>query len=157
MAIRPKTQVTMQMQASGQTAARSHIRVRDVSTIIDEPLERHGSNLGLTPTETFMASLIGCTNVISKRIAAGMGLKTGEMKVALTAEMDRRGTMLLEEVEVPFSDVRMTISLETDATDAQLEHLKAELARFCPIAKMIRAAGCTITEDWTRLPLPADH
>ena len=155
MAIRAKTRVSMSLSAVGQSDARSHVRARDTEMIIDEPLDRHGSNLGLTPTETFMASLIGCTNVISKRIAGSMGLRVGEMTVDLTAEFDRRGTMLIEEVDEPFSDIQMTIQLETDATDDQLVHLQAELARYCPIAKMIRATGCTITETWTRLPLRA--
>lgn len=153
MAIRQKSVVQMKVNATGETHARSRLRVRDVEGVIDEPVERHGTNQGLTPTETLMASLIGCTNVISKRIAHSMDVEMGEMEIDLTAQFDRRGTMLQEEIEQPFSDVVMDISVKTDATDAQLEDIKRELAKFCPIAKVIRGSGVTITENWTKIPL----
>lgn len=151
--IKPKATVKMAMTATGETHARSQIHVRDVSSTIDEPPERDGTNLGLTPTETLMSSLIGCTNVISKRIAHGMGVEMGEMKIALTADFNRLGAMLMEEVETPFSNIVMDIEVATNATPDQLETIKTDLAKFCPVAKVMRASGITITENWTTVPL----
>ena len=153
MAIRQKTTIQMKMSATGETHARSRIRARDVESTIDEPLERDGTNQGLSPTETLMASLIGCTNVISKRIAHHMGVGMGQMDVALTSNFDRRGVMLQDEVERPFTDIVMDITVETDATPDQLDAIKADLQKYCPIAKVIRGSGVTITENWTTKPL----
>ncbi len=153
MAIRQKTVVQMKLEATGETHARSKVRARNVESIIDEPLERDGTNLGLTPTETLMASLIGCTNVITKRIAHHMGVETGEMNVSLTSDFDRRGVSLAEEIERPFSNIVMDIELATNATPEQMEDIKRDLAKFCPIAKVIRGSGVTITENWTLKPL----
>ena len=153
MAIRQKTVIQMKVNATGETHARSKVRARDVESTIDEPLERDGTNQGLSPTETLMASLIGCTNVITKRIAHGMGVETGEMEVNLTANFDRRGTMLMEEIERPFTDIVMDITIATDATAAQMDDIKRDLAMYCPIAKVIRGSGVTITENWTVTPL----
>ncbi|MEM9394104.1 MAG: OsmC family protein [Pseudomonadota bacterium] len=127
--------------------------MRDVSSIIDEPAERGGTNLGLTPTETLMSSLIGCTNVISKRIAHGMGVEMGEMKVSLSADFNRLGTMLQEEIEEPFSNIVMDIEVATNATPEQLEAIKTDLEKYCPIAKVMRGSGITITENWKTTPL----
>ena len=151
--IRPKTQIKMQIAAVGETHARSRIKVRDVEGIIDEPLVRDGTNMGLTPTETLMASLIGCTNVISKRIAHGMGIEMGEMQIDLTADFDRRGTILDTEIDQPFSNIVMDIAVATDASADQIEAIKTDLSKFCPIAKVIRGSGITITENWTTTPL----
>lgn len=151
--IKQKTAITMKMSGSGQTHARSQVRSRDVFSVVDEPFERGGSNLGLSPTETLMSALIGCTNVISKRIAQGMGITMGEMAINLTASFDRRGTMLLEEVDIPFTDIVLDIDVATDASDDQIALVKSELAKFCPVAKVIRAAGATITENWSTRPL----
>lgn len=151
--IRQKTTLVARQSAVGQTHSRSHIRVRDVYNIIDEPLERAGTNLGLSPTETMMSALIGCTNVISKKIAKKMGVTFGEMKIDMSYKFNRLGTMLMEEVEVPFDDVVMDIEVETDATPAQMETIKSELEKFCPVAKVFRAAGMTITENWSAQPL----
>ncbi len=144
----PKTEVTMSMSAIGETHARTKINIRDVSSIIDEPEARGGTNQGLTPTETLMASLIGCTNVISKRIADKMGVELGVMDIQLSAKFDRRGTMLEEEIDVPFSSVTMDIEIDTDATEEQMNALKTDLAKFCPIAKVLRGSGVKITENW---------
>lgn len=151
--VKPKTQIEMKMSGSGQSHARSRIDVRDVFSVIDEPIVRGGTNLGLSPTETLMASLIGCTNVISKRIAHGLGVEMGEMKIGLSAQFDRRGTMLADEVERPFSDVVLDIEVATNATPAQLETIRSDLAKYCPITKVLRGSGITITENWTTLPL----
>ena len=71
----------------------------------------------------------------------------------MSYKFNRLGTMLMEEVEVPFDDVVMDIEVETDATPAQMETIKSELEKFCPVAKVFRAAGMTITENWSAQPL----
>lgn len=153
MAIKMKTVIQMKLDGTGETHARSKVRARDVESTIDEPLQRDGTNQGLSPTETLMASLIGCTNVITKRIAHGMGVEMGELDVKLTANFDRRGVTLAEEVERPFTDIVMDIEVATDATPAQMDAITTDLAKYCPIAKVIRGSGVTITENWTTKPL----
>ena len=148
-----KSEVIMSMSATGETHARTKINIRDVSSVIDEPEARGGTNQGLTPTETLMASLLGCTNVISKRIAHKMGIELGEMDIQLSAKFDRRGTMLEEEIDVPFSEVKMDIEIDTDATEEQINMLKIDLAKFCPIAKVLRGSGVNIIENWIINPL----
>ena len=151
--IKQKTTIVARQSGVGQTHSRSHVRVRDVYNIIDEPLERAGTNLGLSPTETMMSALIGCTNVISKKIAAKMGVTFGEMKIEMSYKINRLGTMLLEKVDVPFDEVVLEIDVETDATQAQMDAIKADLEKFCPVAIVFRAAGMTITENWSTRPL----
>jgi putative redox protein len=151
--IRQKTTITARQSGVGQTHSRSHVRIRDVYHIIDEPLERGGTNLAPTPTETMMSALIGCTNVISKKIAKKMGVAFGEMKIDMSYSFNRLGTLLEEEVEVPFNDVVLDISVQTDATPEQMAAIKSELEKYCPVAKVFRAAGMTITENWSTLPL----
>ena len=77
----------------------------------------------------------------------------GEMTIGFSAQFDRRGTLLEHEVEHPFSDIVMDIEVKTDATPAQLETIRVELEKYCPIAKVMRGSGITITENWTAAPL----
>ena len=146
--IKPKTKIGMKLGAKSVSHTRTDVSVRDISGIIDEPEVRGGTNLGLTPTETLMASLLGCTNVITNRIAEHMGVEIGSMDIALAVDFDRRGVMLQEDVERPFSNVVLDIDIATDATPEQMEKIKTDLQKFCPIAKVIRGSGVTITENW---------
>ena len=54
-----KTEVTMKVSASCPHHARADVSVGGVESVIDEPTERGGTNLGMTPTETMVAALIG--------------------------------------------------------------------------------------------------
>src|SRR5262252_2221376 len=65
--VKEKTTVTQRIRGDCPTHSRTEISVRDVRTVIDEPKEREGTNMGPTPTETMVAALIACTNVISHK------------------------------------------------------------------------------------------
>ncbi len=143
-----KTVVTQKLEGHCTSHSRTDVRVRDRSVVIDEPAERGGTNQGLTPTETMMASLIGCTNVITHKVAAKNGVAIKSMNVRVEAQFDRRGVMLQEEIAVPFPSATLTIDLETDADAAAVERVKRELAMFCPVSKVFRAAGIALKEVW---------
>lgn len=146
--IRQKTTVEMKLSAQAETHARTRVKVRDVEGLIDEPEARGGTNQALTPTETLISSLIGCTNVVTQRIAHHMDVEIGAMDIRVSVQFDRRGVMLQDEVEQPFSDLVMDIDITTNATDEQMAKIKRDLARFCPIAKVIRGSGIEVTENW---------
>lgn len=144
-----KSTFTMKMSASCPSHSRADVSVRDQESVIDEPTERGGTNLGFTPTETLVAALIGCTNVITNKIAEGYDIKIDSMDVDVAAEFDRRGVMLQEEVQVPFPDMTLNIDVKTPHDAADFDKVKTDLEKFCPIAKVIRESGTTITENWT--------
>jgi putative redox protein len=143
-----KTVVTQKLEGRCTSHARTDVKVRDRSMVIDEPLERGGTNQGFTPTETLMASLIGCTNVITHKVAEKNGVEIHAMNVRLEAQFDRRGVTLQEELERPFTAVTLHIDLETDADAQAVERVKRDLAKFCPVAKVFRNAGIELKEIW---------
>jgi putative redox protein len=148
IAVTPKTVVTQRLEARCSSHSRTDVTVRDRAMIIDEPLERGGTNQGFTPTEVLMASLIGCTNVITHKVAHKNGVDIKAMSVRLEAQFDRRGVMLQEELDRPFSSVTLHIDMQTDADAGAVEKVKRELAMFCPVSKVFRAAGIELKEVW---------
>lgn len=146
--VKEKTIVTQRIHGDCPTHSRTEISTRDVATVVDEPKERGGTNLGPSPTETLVAALIACTNVISHKCAHKHGVKFTAMSIDAEAALDRRGTQLMEEVEVPFPKIRLTINVTTDGGDAEMENVKADLRRFCPVSKVIRKSGTEIEEIW---------
>jgi len=147
--IRPKTIVTAKAVGACVSHSRTDVRIRDLQVTLDEPLERDGTNQGLSPTETLMAALVGCTNVILHKIARKNGVRLESMHVRLEADLDRRGVQLNEEVHVPFPAMRLYIDVATGAADAEIAQLKHELGMFCAISKVIRASGTQLEEFWT--------
>lgn len=151
-AIREKLVVQWRMDGEALSHALTRATVRGVSSLIDEPLERGGTNQGHTPTETLVAALVGCTNVISHKIAHKNGIELKNMRITADVEFDRRGVTLKEEVAVPFPAITLTIDVSTSASAAQMDQLQTELAMFCPLAKLVRASGTVLTEVWNVSP-----
>ena len=146
--VTPKTVVTMRLNGSCASHSRTDVSVRDVRTTIDEPTERGGTNQGLSPTETLMASLLGCTNVITHKVAQRNGVHIQSMNLRLEAQFDRRGVQLMEEVDVPFPSLTLYIDMVTDADAAAVEKVKRELSMFCPVSKVFRGCGTEVKEVW---------
>lgn len=140
--------VKMKLSATCPSHSRADIRVGDHEIVTDEPEARGGTNLGASPVQTFMASLIGCTNVITNKCARDLGVKIKAMHIEMEAKIDRRGMMLTEAVSVPFPTINLNIDVETDATDSQWDEVIDYLHKFCPIAVALRASGTIITENW---------
>lgn len=128
--------------------ARTDCSARDVTVSVDEPIARGGTNSGLTPTETLWAALLGCTNVIGQRCAKKHDMNIMDIDLKVDYTFDRRGGAIREEVEVPFPKATLNINVTSDADDETVEKVKADLARYCPISKVIINSGCDLATVW---------
>jgi putative redox protein len=143
--------VHMKLDGSSKSHSRTDIITRDVESVIDEPIARGGTNLGMSPTETLVSSLIGCTNVITHRIMEKMGFKIDSLNIKSKTMFNRDGVGLIQEVEVPFPEINLDINISTDASENDLIEVQKQLAMYCPIAKVIRNSGTKINENWTKI------
>ena len=148
VSIRPKTKVQIKAEARCPTHAKSEISMRDLVQIIDEPTERGGTNEGPSPTETALGALIGCTNVIGHKCAKSLGIDIGHLNISASCDFDRRGVLLTEEIETPFTHIHLRIEADGPASQNDLQKVSKEVAKFCPLAKLYRNAGTTIEEEW---------
>lgn len=148
LAIKMKPYVRQVVSGTAESHSLTLLRTRDLIDISDEPEERGGTNEGMSPTEFFEASLVACTNVISHKVAKKNGVNLMSYHITLDAGFHRYGVMLKEEIGLPFEDMILTIDVTTDASDEEMELLAKELAMYCPISKMIIAAGTKLEVVW---------
>jgi len=142
--------VTYKIAAGGhaETAARTVISARRHQFIIDEPRERHGDDLGPTPLESLVGSFIGCTNVIASRIATEMRIELIDMCIGVEAEVD--GAILDgADSKIAFPTLHLKVSVASNGTPEQIEQLRIQLAKRCPISVLFRQSGTNIVEDWS--------
>lgn len=150
MAIRQKSVVKILMSASARSHSRCDVSNRDLSMTIDEPVERGGTNLGFSPTETAFAALCGCTNTIGHKCAAKLGIDIGSLDFEMAVDFDRRGVLLLEEVEVPFQAITLDVTASGPATEEELREVAAETEKYCAVSKLYRNAGTSVEVRWTK-------
>jgi putative redox protein len=150
MAVKMKTVVTYRATAACPTHARTETPVRDLMSVIDEPLERGGTNLGITPTETALTALIACTNVIGHKCAHRLGIDIGDITIDAACQFDRRGVLMAEEIDVPFPEITLNVNCAGPATADELALVGEETAKYCAIAKLFTAAGTDLTVNWIK-------
>jgi len=148
MTIKMKPYVRQVVTGEAESHSITLLKAGDLVDVSDEPFERGGTNEGMSPTQFFEASLVACTNVISHKVAKKNGVNLMSYKIRLDAGFHRFGVMLQEEVDLPFEDMILTIDVTTDASDEEMELLAKELAMYCPISKMIVAAGTKLETIW---------
>jgi uncharacterized OsmC-like protein len=150
MAIKMKTSVTLAVDAKCSSHSVAHVRTRDLASIIDEPIERNGTNLGFTPTDTALSALAGCTNTIGHKCAAKLGVDVGNLDISIKCRFNRLGVTLAEDIAVPFEEIDMVVICDGGASQEELNNVAAEVAKYCPLAKLFRGAGTIINENWQK-------
>ena len=146
-----KQKINVRTKLTGQSESHSRtlLKTRDLIDVSDEPEVRGGSNEGFAPTEMALAALIACSNVITHKIAAKNNIDIIDISFDLDAEFNRLGVTLQEEVMVPFPEILLNIKLTTLASDEQLDILKTELDKYCPVAKVFAQSGSNIITEWS--------
>ncbi|MGE0652395.1 MAG: OsmC family protein [Alphaproteobacteria bacterium] len=142
------TKVPMRVSATCPTVARSDVRIRDFSLVIDEPVIRHGQDSGPTPMEVLMASLAGCTNVILNKICAERGVKLENISLDIVGMLDIRGINGVEKIKTAFPEVRLNVTCTAHATPEVMTEIREELAWRCPASVVLRSQGADFQETW---------
>jgi uncharacterized OsmC-like protein len=141
-------EITFQLSAQCPTHSRTHVRAGSHDFVTDEPAALGGTDLGPTPVQTLIASLLGATNVLLHRIAHKHHVSLEGLKLSASATLDLRGVKLQTEIDVPLSTIRLTIDVSSPSAEAALQAVRADLRRYCPVSKMLRAAGTEIEDIW---------
>ena len=150
MAIRPKTKMTIKLAGRGTSHSRSEAEIDGNTVVIDEPGARGGTNEGPSPTATAYAALIGCTNVIGHKCAHSLGIDIGNLAFDMEVDFDRRGVLLMEEVDVPFTAIRLAVAADGPCTEEELQNVAAETAKFCAISKLFERSGTDLNITWRK-------
>lgn len=150
MAVKMKNTVTLKVEADCPSHSKAVVKTRDLTQVIDEPIERGGTNDGFTPTDTALSALVGCTNVIAHKCASKLGIDIGHLKISASCKFNRLGVTLSEDIDVPFKSIDLTIVSDGSASLEDLQTVAAEVAKFCPLSKLFRHGGTDIREVWQK-------
>lgn len=140
--------IKVALEGYAPTASLTEVRVRGHSFVIDEPPYRHGTDVGPTPLETLLGALIGCTNVIARRIAMEMKIDLKIDKIDVLGHLDHRGIDRVADVPVPFPTIELKVQATTSGTEEDMLRLREDLNARCPMSVILKQAGSEIVESW---------
>ena len=131
-----------------KTETRSWASARNKSCVIDEPIPRGGTDEGPMPVEYVFMGLLGCTHVISNKLAKANGIIFNNMSIDIEVKMDSHGTRLIKPIDIPFPDVTLNISASYEGPREGILAVVRTLRHYCAVSKMLQQSGTNVIENW---------
>ena len=124
--------------------------------ISDMPEGLGGTATGPTPGTLIRAGLVTCLAIGYSVRAAYLGIPVRHIAVELHTEADLRG-LFCGQAEVPvYSSIRYTVTIDSDASDADIERLINEGDARSPYLNLFRTAQTVQREVTLRRTAPAE-
>jgi uncharacterized OsmC-like protein len=93
-----------------------------------------GSGLSACSGDMLLEALVACAGVTLNAVATALGIELREASLQAEGDLDFRGTLgLSKEVPVGFQNIRLTFTLDTDASEEQLTTLLRLTERYCVV------------------------
>jgi uncharacterized OsmC-like protein len=93
-----------------------------------------GDSSLLCSGDMLLEALVACAGVTLRAVAISLEIPIRAGTVRAEGDLDFRGTLGVDkEAPVGFSDIRLTLELDADATEEQLATLKKLTERYCVV------------------------
>lgn len=93
-----------------------------------------GDGLAACAGNMLLEALVGCTGVTLRAVATAMDIPIRGGRIIAEGDMDFRGTLgVSKDVPVGFTDIRLTITLDTDAPQEKIDNLVRLTKRYCVV------------------------
>ena len=119
---------------------------------IDSPAYAGGEPKGPAPTEMMMCAYAGATAMLLYRITQGMEVAIHSLEVDARGTYSPRGIAGMEGYHPRYTGVEVDIKIGTGATPEQLERIKTDRRRRCPVHCVLAASGAEMKENWDLSP-----
>jgi putative redox protein len=150
--VRPKNTIaTFKLHSEGTKVAQTiysegsqHIIKTDVAPAFG------GKDAAPSPIAYALSSLISCSQVTAQLVAKDFGVKLQQFEFDIVADFDT--TVLVTgatDGNPNFETIAIQTIVETDISDEQLEQIRLETERRCPIFQLFSRSGVDITNQWS--------
>jgi uncharacterized OsmC-like protein len=98
-----------------------------------------GSGAELCSGDMLLEALVACAGVTLKAVATSTGVALRSGRVQAEGDLDFRGTLSVgRDAPVGFTDIRLTVELDSDAPQEQLDTLLKLTERYCVVLQTLR-------------------
>ena len=93
-----------------------------------------GSGLSACSGDMLLEALVACAGVTLNAVATSLGIALRDAALEAEGDLDVRGTLgIAKEVPVGFRRIRLHITVDSDASDEQLDTLLRLTERYCVV------------------------
>ena len=93
-----------------------------------------GNGLAACSGDMLLEALVACAGVTLGAVATALGITLRDATLRAEGDLDFRGTLgVAKDAPVGFRDIRLAITLDTDATPEQVDSLLKLTERYCVV------------------------
>lgn len=93
-----------------------------------------GSGQSACSGDMLLEALVACAGVTLNAVATALGIELRDASLQAEGDLDFRGTLgVSKEVPVGFQNIRLQVTLDTDASEEQLATLLRLTERYCVV------------------------
>jgi uncharacterized OsmC-like protein len=93
-----------------------------------------GNGLSVCSGDMLLQALVACAGVTMNAVATALGIELRDATVRAEGDLDFRGTLgVAKDVPVGFQSIRLQFTLDTDASQEQLDSLLRLTERYCVV------------------------
>jgi uncharacterized OsmC-like protein len=93
-----------------------------------------GNGLSACSGDMLLEALVACAGVTLNAVATALGIEVRDATLEAEGDLDFRGTLgVSKEAPVGFTDIRLRISVDTDAPEDQVAALLKLTERYCVV------------------------
>lgn len=93
-----------------------------------------GNGLSACSGDMLLEALVACAGVTLNAVATALGIEVRDATLQAEGDLDFRGTLgVSKEAPVGFQNIRLKISLDTDASEEQISSLIRLTERYCVV------------------------
>lgn len=130
--------VSFSVDAESESPTHTVVEARDFEFSIDEPEHLGGSNEGPNPVEYLLGALAGCLNVIGHSVGGEMDVEIDGIEVEIEGDLDpAKFQGEAEDPRAGYQDVRVDLTVETDADEDTLDAWLETVEERCPVSDNI--------------------
>ena len=98
-----------------------------------------GSGQAACSGDMLLEALVACAGVTLSAVATALGIVMRDASIKVEGDLDFRGTLgISKEVHVGFQSIRLQFTLDTDASDEQLDTLLRLTERYCVVYQTLQ-------------------
>ena len=138
---------TLSVRAHAERGTRTSVRAGRHTFLIDEPPLFGGEDAAPSPVELLLASLAGALNAIGQYVAGELSMAIRSLDIAVDGDCNADcffGKSL--EARAGFQDIRIQLTLDTDADSETVEKWEEQVRLRCPVLDNLTAPAAVSLE-----------
>jgi uncharacterized OsmC-like protein len=129
------------LRATGEATPQVSCKVTTGRAIVEAGLHpaTGGDGSLVCSGDMLLEALVGCAGVTLRAVATALDIELRSAQVTAEGDLDFRGTLGVDkQVPVGFRDIRVSITLDTDASPEQQATLLRLTERYCVVLQTLR-------------------